>query len=262
MGLIINRFQGNGIVLSGGGGNRIEGNRLGTNAAGTTALGNQSGVLISDSANNTVGGTTPASRNLISGNTQYGVEIAGPGARGNLVVGNYIGTDLEAHEAPRSLDAGILRVVAVVLRRVGAEERDQHQHGEQAAHETDSVKDGRPSGMAARSTADHRVKGNRHTFSTEGEFIRTRFFRLNHEPIVTARGNASTLRLVCRSHLTHFPMTAVPTAAQDAIAAARRVLPRRLRAAFAASRMDRAAVRRKSQYRAACRRATGSMRRR
>jgi thiol-disulfide isomerase/thioredoxin len=98
-GLVINRFQDNAIVLTTGGGNRIEGNYLGTDTTGTAALGNLRGVVIDGSANNTVGGTTPPSRNLISGNTRIGVAIANPGATGNLIAGNYLGTDVTGTDA-------------------------------------------------------------------------------------------------------------------------------------------------------------------
>ena len=73
--------------------NLIEGNYLGLNAAGTAALPNGfAGIEIGLGAqNNTVGGTTTAARNIISGNTSQGVFINGSGTSGNLVVGNYIG---------------------------------------------------------------------------------------------------------------------------------------------------------------------------
>jgi thiol-disulfide isomerase/thioredoxin len=92
-GLVINRFQGSGIVLESGGGNLIEGDYLGTNVSGKDALGNGNGVTIDGSANNTVGGTVPGSRNIISGNQSGGVLITGLGATGNVVLGNYVGTD-------------------------------------------------------------------------------------------------------------------------------------------------------------------------
>jgi Ca2+-binding RTX toxin-like protein len=72
----------------------IQGNRIGTNAAGTAAVANGGpGVRISGSAGNTVGGTTPAARNVISGNTGNGVSITGAASTGNVVQGNYVGTD-------------------------------------------------------------------------------------------------------------------------------------------------------------------------
>ncbi|HUY32931.1 MAG TPA: PKD domain-containing protein [Pirellulales bacterium] len=53
---------------------------------------NANGILIT-SANNTIGGTTAAARNVISGNVGDGVQITGLGATGNVVEGDYIGID-------------------------------------------------------------------------------------------------------------------------------------------------------------------------
>ena len=72
-------------------GNKVEGNYIGVNASGTAALPNAfSGVFI-DSENNTVGGTAAGARNIISGNTQFGVYIQSQQARNNQIQGNYIG---------------------------------------------------------------------------------------------------------------------------------------------------------------------------
>ncbi|HET6313951.1 MAG TPA: CSLREA domain-containing protein, partial [Chloroflexia bacterium] len=71
--------------------NTVQGNYIGTNAAGTAALPNHTGVLITASDDNTIGGTTAAARNLISGNTT-GVDMDGTSQR-NLVQGNYVGTN-------------------------------------------------------------------------------------------------------------------------------------------------------------------------
>jgi hypothetical protein len=89
-GLVINRFSGNGIVVSGNG-NIIEGNLIGTNATGTFALGNtQDGVSISAGSGNTIGGTTSTARNIISGN-RNGIQVSG--GSGTQVRGNFIGTN-------------------------------------------------------------------------------------------------------------------------------------------------------------------------
>jgi parallel beta-helix repeat protein len=81
-------------IRSGGNGNTISGNYIGTNLAGTAALANvEGGVLIDNTANNTVGGTTAGARNVISGNGTHGVMINAAGATGNLVQGNYVGTN-------------------------------------------------------------------------------------------------------------------------------------------------------------------------
>ena len=89
--LVINRFSGGGVRLSTGSGNTIVGNFIGTNVAGTAASQNATGILIdSASTGNTVGGTSPADRNVISGNGT-GLSL---NASGNNVLGNFIGTDL------------------------------------------------------------------------------------------------------------------------------------------------------------------------
>jgi hypothetical protein len=84
-----------GVFISGSAAtqNVVQGNYIGTNANGTAPLGNFDGVLISGARNNTIGGTVPGARNVISGNKNDGVEIFGSGATGNKVQGNYIGTD-------------------------------------------------------------------------------------------------------------------------------------------------------------------------
>ena len=94
-GLVINSFVHDAIdVFSNG--NVITGNFIGTNPAGTAALPNGSGgvgavILVGSSSNNTIGGTTPATRNLISGNVGPGISSGGTG---NVVQGNLIGTDV------------------------------------------------------------------------------------------------------------------------------------------------------------------------
>jgi len=94
-GLVINRFGNSGINITDNPsptpvGNRIEGNFIGTDPSGTQDLpGNgDDGITIDDSSSNKVGGTSLASRNLISGNTDGGVYISS----GNQVRGNLIGT--------------------------------------------------------------------------------------------------------------------------------------------------------------------------
>jgi uncharacterized protein YjbI with pentapeptide repeats len=102
-GLIINSFSGSGILIqgcpeapcgeAGTGGNRVQGNFIGTNSSGTEPDANTfNGVHIIDSPNNTIGGTTSAARNVISGNQGEGVRIDGAIATGNVIQGNYIGT--------------------------------------------------------------------------------------------------------------------------------------------------------------------------
>src|SRR5207248_2560730 len=86
-------------------GNLIQGNFLGTNAAGTAALGNgESGFANGYSTGNTLGGTTPATRNIISGNGMNGVSYDAVTA-GLTIQANYIGTDVTGTSAiPNGLD--------------------------------------------------------------------------------------------------------------------------------------------------------------
>ncbi|HZY87890.1 MAG TPA: hypothetical protein VFE78_23855 [Gemmataceae bacterium] len=91
-GLVIQGFTRNGLVLTGTGGNTITDNFIGTNAAGTLAVANAGdGVLINAAAkSNTVGGTTAALANVISGNA-FGVVVTGTGTSNNVIEGNTIG---------------------------------------------------------------------------------------------------------------------------------------------------------------------------
>ncbi len=86
----------NGVVLlnPGATGNVIEGNFIGTATDGVTALGNAvDGVILSNAPRNTIGGTIAGAANVISGNNN-GVHLTGAGTMGDLVEGNFIGTDL------------------------------------------------------------------------------------------------------------------------------------------------------------------------
>jgi titin len=99
-----------GILISGAAtGNVIQGNYIGLNAAGTTARGNgNDGIFIFGVANTTIGGTAAGTGNVISGNAAFGVNISDTTAAGNLVQGNYIGTDKTGTLAVPNASAGVL----------------------------------------------------------------------------------------------------------------------------------------------------------
>ncbi|HEV3083012.1 MAG TPA: hypothetical protein VGY66_24720, partial [Gemmataceae bacterium] len=85
-----------GVLITGSGttGNVVDGNYVGTDATGTHSVANGTGVEIAGGASdNTVGGTTAVARNVISGNSVEGLSIADSATTGNLVEGNYVGTD-------------------------------------------------------------------------------------------------------------------------------------------------------------------------
>src|SRR6185436_20035328 len=71
-------------------GNTIQGNTIGTLVGGSGAvLNNGYGVSLENNTN-TVGGSAAAERNTISGNASGGINVF---ATGNVVKGNYIGTN-------------------------------------------------------------------------------------------------------------------------------------------------------------------------
>ena len=89
-----NNASGVSIANAGSTGNFVQGNYIGTTAAGTGDLGNSlDGVLISNSPSNTIGGTGTGAGNVISGNNRFGVEIVNGSATGNVLQGNFIGTN-------------------------------------------------------------------------------------------------------------------------------------------------------------------------
>src|SRR5215212_1348882 len=97
----------NGIEINGSG-STIVGNFFGLKASGAADGVIASGVYINNSSNNTIGGTAPADRNVISANRD-GVFIAAGAASAmdNLIAGNYIGTDLSGMEALGNFQRGI-----------------------------------------------------------------------------------------------------------------------------------------------------------
>ena len=83
-----------GLDIDGETGDLVEGNLIGTNLAGTAAVPNDYAIMVRQGSTHvTVGGTTAAARNVVSGNTLYGIYIKDPGTTDNLVEGNYVGTD-------------------------------------------------------------------------------------------------------------------------------------------------------------------------
>ena len=82
----------------------ITGNFLGLNAAGDTADGNGGGIFLVG-ASNTIGGLTPADRNVISASLAFGL-IAG--TANNTVQGNYFGTNAAGTTAIPNVDNSVV----------------------------------------------------------------------------------------------------------------------------------------------------------
>ena len=78
-------------------GNLVVSCTIGCNLDGSLGSGQGTGIIV-NSADNTIGGTTAADRNLISGNSNANVLASGSEATGDLIEGNYIGTDVYGTE--------------------------------------------------------------------------------------------------------------------------------------------------------------------
>jgi hypothetical protein len=120
-GLVINRFvNAPAVNIVGGSNTRVEGCFLGTDANGTAKFDDLSreGVSISNSTGNTVGGTTPDKRNVISGHRLNGVSVFGTGAGNNVVQGNLIGVDKTGEAALGNGQTGV-RVDGSTVNTIG-----------------------------------------------------------------------------------------------------------------------------------------------
>ncbi len=111
-GLVIRDFGGDGIqILAGSNNNTIAGNyigRLNGNGLdeGVVERNGGDGIYVLG-ANNTIGGTVAVDRNVIAGNQLQGIRISGAGATGNVVRGNYIGTDSSGATALGNVGDGV-----------------------------------------------------------------------------------------------------------------------------------------------------------
>jgi hypothetical protein len=97
-----------GVLITGIGssGNRVRGNFIGTDDTGTKKVTNgQLGIVIQGASTNTVGGSTAAERNIISGNALGGITVVG--GTGNRIWGNYIGSDVTGSQALGNGNTGI-----------------------------------------------------------------------------------------------------------------------------------------------------------
>ena len=110
-GNVISVNAGTGVIIQGATatGNFVQGNLIGTDPTGKFAVGGQvDGLVIAVGAtNNTIGGTNSVARNVISGNTSMGILITGTGTTGNVIEGNYVGTDMSGTLALPNVRDGI-----------------------------------------------------------------------------------------------------------------------------------------------------------
>jgi len=101
----------------------IQGNFIGTDVTGTMPIPNLSGGMRISNLNVLVGGTTPAARNIISGNNGVGVNAEiGDGTTRSRVQGNYIGVDITGRNILANSSSGIEARSATIIggTKVGA----------------------------------------------------------------------------------------------------------------------------------------------
>ncbi len=109
-----------GIVINGSSGNVVEGNHIGLSVQGGEAANTGDGVEIDGGASyNTVGGTVSGALNVISGNDGNGVNIRDAGTTGNVVEGNYIGTDVSGMNSLGNTHNGVFIDGGATLNTVG-----------------------------------------------------------------------------------------------------------------------------------------------
>jgi len=94
-GVIINAAPAGGSTT-----NIVQGNYIGVDATGNARFGTSTGIVVICAANNTIGGTLAGARNITLGSasSSSGVELSGSsscsgGVGGNLIQGNFIGTN-------------------------------------------------------------------------------------------------------------------------------------------------------------------------
>lgn len=119
-GLVINRFGGNGIVITGiAAAITIEGNLIGTDLNGTVARPNGDGIFIAGIISGVqIGGSVPSARNVISGNIGTGIYITGsyPVFHASAIIqGNFIGTDKNGTASLGNSGDGIRMDLAAIV---------------------------------------------------------------------------------------------------------------------------------------------------
>ena len=107
------------MIVNGPNGTVIQGNLIGTDPSGTAARANgQNGVYIwAGSQNTVVGGTSTAARNVISGNTNDGIDLNG--VTNTTVQGNYVGVDVNGSAAKANGGNGVALFNAANSNTVG-----------------------------------------------------------------------------------------------------------------------------------------------
>jgi len=104
--------------------NIIRGNYIGIAADGVTAQPNNIGIQVDAKSSSqigdiTIGGDIPGERNIISGNTQYGIKVNALNQLHLFITGNYIGTNAAGTAAVPNGRQGILITNSSAIMEIG-----------------------------------------------------------------------------------------------------------------------------------------------
>ncbi|HEU5378285.1 MAG TPA: hypothetical protein VFV38_22915 [Ktedonobacteraceae bacterium] len=178
--LIGGTTSGAGNVISGNasgirlvGGPTIQGNLIGTDVTGKVAIGNEEGITFIGNGvpakNALVGGLVPAARNIISGNFDFGITMDG---QGNVVEGNYIGTDITGERAlPNSTLPGLTDGAGIELSAAKSIDTVNNTIGGVTSAARNVISSNALDGVQIDGQVDRRDAGNTKNNLLEGNFI-------------------------------------------------------------------------------------------
>lgn len=117
-GLVIDNFSNGGILLNGTSNTTIAGNWIGIDSDGSTAAGNgTAGLFALNGASSLIIGTSsPADRNVISGNSGSGILLGDSGTTGTIQ-NNYIGTNATGTAAVGNITG--IQLISVTAMQIG-----------------------------------------------------------------------------------------------------------------------------------------------
>ena len=148
-------------------GNRILGNYIGTDRTGTLARGNGYdhpvgagfGILLFQSPDNFIGGPSEGEGNLISGNIGKGVAVFGNQSTGNVIKGNFIGTDISGHDSLGNSGNGVFLGYSTTTPGAGAP--DNTMVGGISAEDQNIIAFNGENGVCVEGGTGHRILSNR-----------------------------------------------------------------------------------------------------
>ena len=126
-----------GIRILNGTGLKVQNNLIGTSPDGLSAIPNLDNGIDIGGPDNLIGGSSAGERNIISGNGQYGIQLRNVlgSASGNIIQGNFIGTNISGNSAIANEQSGIFIFDAInnTIGGVNSSERNiisgNHQDG-------------------------------------------------------------------------------------------------------------------------------------